>query len=149
MPSNATYNDIDRAYRLAWSIGLKSITVYRDQSKLSQPLSSFSSSGNDDDISQSIINSRTKGFASGKDDEYIEALNAIIDGLEKENDELRKKIKGNKFARKPLPSRRNGHIQKTKIGVILFSCILENMKMVNLEKYLLICTVKGLLLEVF
>ncbi len=39
MPENATTQDIADAYREAWKGGLKAIAIYRDGSKLSQPLS--------------------------------------------------------------------------------------------------------------
>jgi ribonucleoside-diphosphate reductase alpha chain len=38
MPSNATVEDIEEAYILAWRLGLKAIAVYRDGSKFMQPL---------------------------------------------------------------------------------------------------------------
>jgi len=41
---DATVNDIKEIYRLAWKTGLKSITVYRDGCKDSQPLNSFKAS---------------------------------------------------------------------------------------------------------
>jgi ribonucleotide reductase alpha subunit len=40
MPRDATVDDVDRAYRLAHQLGVKTISIYRDGSKLSQPLSS-------------------------------------------------------------------------------------------------------------
>lgn len=39
LPRDATVDDVDRVYRLAASLGVKSVAVYRDGSKLSQPLS--------------------------------------------------------------------------------------------------------------
>ncbi|MDR0909297.1 MAG: adenosylcobalamin-dependent ribonucleoside-diphosphate reductase [Spirochaetaceae bacterium] len=41
MPNSATYEDVKGAYMLAWKQGLKAVALYRDGSKLSQPLSSF------------------------------------------------------------------------------------------------------------
>src|SRR5512133_4155464 len=38
MPSNATPEDIEKAYLEAWQLGLKAIAVYRDGCKRSQPL---------------------------------------------------------------------------------------------------------------
>jgi ribonucleoside-diphosphate reductase alpha chain len=39
MPAEATVADVERIHRESWRLGLKAIAVYRDGSKLSQPLS--------------------------------------------------------------------------------------------------------------
>jgi ribonucleoside-diphosphate reductase alpha chain len=39
MPNDVTVDDIEDAYRLSWELGLKSMALYRDGSKASQPLS--------------------------------------------------------------------------------------------------------------
>lgn len=38
LPSTATPKDVEKAYLLAWKLGLKAVAIYRDGSKLSQPL---------------------------------------------------------------------------------------------------------------
>jgi ribonucleoside-diphosphate reductase alpha chain len=40
MPNDATVEDISKAYMMSWKLGLKANAIYRDGSKLSQPLSS-------------------------------------------------------------------------------------------------------------
>ncbi len=40
MPENATVENVSEVYMVAWKLGLKAISIYRDGSKLSQPLSS-------------------------------------------------------------------------------------------------------------
>lgn len=40
LPQDATVEDVDRYFRMAYKLGLKSIALYRDGSKLSQPLNS-------------------------------------------------------------------------------------------------------------
>ena len=40
MPNAATIEDCKEAYRLSWRLGLKAVALYRDGSKLSQPLAS-------------------------------------------------------------------------------------------------------------
>ena len=45
MPNGATVEDVKGAYFLSWQRMLKAIAVYRDGSKLSQPLSSLSAAG--------------------------------------------------------------------------------------------------------
>ena len=41
MPAEATLDDVKRAYRMSWETMNKAIAIYRDGSKLSQPLSSM------------------------------------------------------------------------------------------------------------
>tara|TARA_B110001454_G_scaffold219202_1_gene252032 strand:- start:123681 stop:125855 length:2175 start_codon:yes stop_codon:yes gene_type:complete len=38
LPSSSTVDDVARAYLKAWELGLKSVAIYRDKSKLAQPL---------------------------------------------------------------------------------------------------------------
>jgi adenosylcobalamin-dependent ribonucleoside-diphosphate reductase len=38
MPHEATVDDVKAAYMLAWKLGLKAVAIYRDGSKLSQPM---------------------------------------------------------------------------------------------------------------
>lgn len=42
LPNEATLKDVDAIYRMAWQLGVKAIALYRDGSKLSQPLMSQS-----------------------------------------------------------------------------------------------------------
>jgi ribonucleoside-diphosphate reductase alpha chain len=99
---------------MAWTRGLKSITIYRDKSKLSQPLSSF---GNDDDI-------LSRSICDAKLDLHEERVNEVIESVVKEVDR-REKESGReneinevfpRHKRISLPSKRRGYIQKSKIG---------------------------------
>ena len=47
MPHDATIADVQRAYALGWRRMLKAVALYRDGSKLSQPLSSMNDEGGD------------------------------------------------------------------------------------------------------
>jgi ribonucleoside-diphosphate reductase alpha chain len=47
MPSDSTVADIEEAYTWGWALGLKALAIYRDGSKLSQPLSTKSESDKD------------------------------------------------------------------------------------------------------
>ena len=49
LPNNATALDIANAYMMAWELGLKSIAVYRDGSKGTQPLSVSENGGQKDE----------------------------------------------------------------------------------------------------
>jgi len=60
MPAEATIDDVKRAYRLAWETMNKSIAVYRDGSKLSQPLSAalFDGDEESEDISVASVSQK-------------------------------------------------------------------------------------------
>ncbi|MCC6427257.1 MAG: adenosylcobalamin-dependent ribonucleoside-diphosphate reductase [Phycisphaerales bacterium] len=49
LPNEATVSDIAESYRLSWELGLKANALYRDNCKLSQPLSASSDSVQADD----------------------------------------------------------------------------------------------------
>ena len=53
MPNNATVEDCKNAYLLSWRLGLKANALYRDGSKLSQPLQSALL--DDDDLTENIV----------------------------------------------------------------------------------------------
>jgi ribonucleoside-diphosphate reductase alpha chain len=54
MPNEATVEDIEESYKMSWEIGLKSMALYRDGSKASQPLSATSDEGTSDEESDEI-----------------------------------------------------------------------------------------------
>ncbi|MDR1626280.1 MAG: adenosylcobalamin-dependent ribonucleoside-diphosphate reductase, partial [Spirochaetia bacterium] len=94
MPNSASVQDVKGAYTLAWQRMLKSIALYRDGSKLSQPLVTLSGSG----------------------DALADSLLALEAGLKTAGacppDAASRPLRG----RKPLPNRRRGYTQKAKIG---------------------------------
>ena len=52
MPHEATVEDVVEAYHESWSHGLKAMALYRDGSKLSQPLSTRSDTDKEDDAAE-------------------------------------------------------------------------------------------------
>jgi ribonucleoside-diphosphate reductase alpha chain len=93
MPNQANYDDVKGAYMLAWKSGLKAVALYRDGSKLSQPLSAF---------------------APGTD-----PLADTILALQKDLDtppRFDRRYSDLRGLRRPLPNRRSGYTQKAKIG---------------------------------
>ena len=93
MPNSANYEDVKGAYMLAWKRALKAVALYRDGSKLSQPLSSFAPGT--DPLADTILGVE-RAMASPEKPAVPKASRR---GL-----------------RKPLPSRRAGYTQKAKIG---------------------------------
>ncbi len=99
LPNEATVEDIKEAYMLSWNLMLKANALYRDGSKLSQPLNAmadvFDELEDEDDVSlePEILKAQ---------DEVLEVAERII----------------TKYvaARKRLPFRRGGYTQKSKIG---------------------------------
>ena len=96
MPNAANYEDVKGAYMLAWKSGLKAVALYRDGSKMSQPLSSFAPGT--DPLADTIL-----------------AVQRSLDRPEKPVP--RDTGRGERRqGRKPLPNRRAGYTQKAKIG---------------------------------
>src|SRR5215207_9694199 len=58
MPNEATVQDILDAYEQSWHQSLKAMAIYRDGSKLSQPLSAKSDSGSSASVSETEIQQR-------------------------------------------------------------------------------------------
>jgi ribonucleoside-diphosphate reductase alpha chain len=92
MPNRATIDDVKGAYLMSWKLGLKANAIYRDGSKLSQPLSTALLA--DEPVAQALSAS-TPAKAVEKVVEYIER-------------EVGRRSK--------LPSRRQGYTQKAVVG---------------------------------
>ncbi len=97
LPQNASHADIDKAYMLSWKLGLKANALYRDGSKLSQPLNSSS-----DDAAAVILEASLEN-AYGVEDEQIVAV-------------AQKLVYRYIAKRRLLPSRRRGYTQKARIA---------------------------------
>ena len=96
MPNSSSYEDVKGACMLAWKSALKAVALYRDGSKLSQPLSSFAPGT--DSLADSIL----------KAEESITSFKPTHD--RKSGSERNRK------GRRSLPNRRSGYTQKAKIG---------------------------------
>ena len=94
MPASATIEDCKKAYELSWSLGVKANALYRDGSKLSQPLSS--SLIDEDDTTVDNTLTKTEIIA----EKIIEKI------VYKETIKERNK----------LPERRKGYTQKAIVG---------------------------------
>jgi ribonucleoside-diphosphate reductase alpha chain len=90
MPADATLEGVKSAYLFAWKSMVKAVALYRDGSKLSQPLSASTDSG------------RT-----------VEASSEILSIAEKVTERVLVRYLAK---RRPLPARRNGYTQKAVVG---------------------------------
>ena len=100
MQNDATIEDCQAAYELSWSLGIKANALYRDGSKLSQPLSCALIA--DDEDAEEIL-------ATGSAQEKARVLAEKI--VEKVI--VKEVIKSH---REKLPSRRKGYTQKAVVG---------------------------------
>ena len=100
MPNDATIEDCQRAYELSWSLGVKANALYRDGSKLSQPLAS--ALVEDDDAAAEALET---GSAQEKA--------AVLAEKIVEKVVVREVVRA---ARDKLPERRKGYTQKAIVG---------------------------------
>jgi len=98
LPNNATVDDMKKAYMFSWSLGLKANALYRDGSKLSQPLNSV----------------MDEEYLEGEDvqGEKTEPITQTSDIVKVAERIIHRYI----ARRRKLPFRRKGYTQKAKIG---------------------------------
>ena len=110
MPNTATTEDVKGAHMVAWKSMLKSIALYRDGSKLSQPLSALSPGV--DMIADSIV-ALQSGTLEADAQEPESEVEPSADRREPELPGMPKSPRG---LRRSLPNRRKGYTQKAKIA---------------------------------
>jgi ribonucleoside-diphosphate reductase alpha chain len=103
MPNNATVEDCKNAYMLSWRLALKANALYRDGSKLSQPLQAQLLSDEEiEDDAEPI-------FAEKPTLKHVELVaERIVERIIERERELAKRAK--------LPNRRKGYTQKAVVG---------------------------------
>ncbi len=104
MPNDATVEDCKEAYVLSWRLALKANALYRDGSKLSQPLNSQLISDDedeDDDTMEALAAMPVAARASAVAEKIVER---IVERVERTRE------------RERLPDRRKGYTQKAVVG---------------------------------
>jgi len=98
MPNNATVQDCGESYLLSWRLGLKANALYRDGSKLSQPLASqvFQFDDEDEEADELAPAARTTIVTERIVEKVVERVRA--------------------HEREKLPQRRKGYTQKAIVG---------------------------------
>src|SRR6204780_1207141 len=103
MPNDATVEDCKAAYILSWKLGLKANALYRDGSKLSQPLQSqlIGDEDEDDDVIEAFIDKPMASRAAALSEKIVEkVVERIVIMRERER----------------MPDRRKGYTQKAVVG---------------------------------
>ena len=125
LPNEATIEEIANSYRLSWELGLKACALYRDGSKLSQPLSNKSDKKKKADgkatgigLPETEIHSGLVDMAKLTIDELLEEMNKRV---QNSTDTSLKRQLAMIVERRTLPAKRRGFTQKAKInGQALF-----------------------------
>jgi len=101
MPNDATVEDCEQAYMLSWRLALKANALYRDGSKLSQPLSAQLIQGDDEeeDKVEELVAQNMPARAAQVAERIVER---VIHQVVRE--------------REKLPDRRKGYTQKAAVG---------------------------------
>src|ERR1044071_8739956 len=103
MPNDATVDDCKAAYLLSWKLALKANALYRDGSKLSQPLNSqlIADEDEEDDALDMFIEKPNAARVAATAERVVEKIVERITVLRE---------------REKLPARRKGYTQKAVVG---------------------------------
>ena len=127
LPNDATVEEIADSYLMSWSLGLKANAIYRDGSKLSQPLSTKSDKKKKaEGVSeeQENANASDAGVKVDAGSQLVDLSNLTVDELLEEvqkrmatsTDTVLKRQLSRIVERKSLPAKRRGFTQKARIG---------------------------------
>ncbi|HQR92959.1 MAG: ribonucleoside-diphosphate reductase, adenosylcobalamin-dependent [Bacteroidetes bacterium 24-39-8] len=126
LPNEAKVEEIADCYLLSWSLGLKANALYRDGSKLSQPLSNKSDKKKkSEEASEEVVAEESAAPESNIVDlgklTVEELLEEVTKRMQASSDTQLKRALSKIVERKSLPAKRRGFTQKAKInGQVLF-----------------------------
>ncbi|MDE0589779.1 vitamin B12-dependent ribonucleotide reductase [Halocynthiibacter sp. C4] len=100
MANDATIEDCQKAYELSWSLGIKANALYRDGSKLSQPLAAALVE-DDEDAQETLESGSAQEKAAVLAEKVVEKI------------VLKEVVKSH---REKMPERRKGYTQKAVVG---------------------------------
>ncbi|MFM2336906.1 MAG: hypothetical protein RL115_99 [Bacteroidota bacterium] len=124
LPHEAQVEEIADAYYLSWKLGLKANALYRDGSKLSQPLSNKSDKKKKTEDATNQVEASTQESAIPTESNIVDLGKLTVEEL---LDEVQKRVQSSpdtklkrKLAsiveRRALPAKRRGFTQKAKIN---------------------------------
>jgi len=102
MPNDATIEDCQKAYERSWALGVKANALYRDGSKLSQPLAAALIDEDDEDLEETLIDAPAGERAQVLAEKIVEKV--VVKEVLKQQE------------RAKLPERRKGYTQKAMVG---------------------------------
>jgi ribonucleoside-diphosphate reductase alpha chain len=104
MPNDATVEDCKSAYMLSWKLALKANALYRDGSKLSQPLNAQLLADDEDDADEAVEQLLARTPAARAEVLTERIVERIVEKAVRDR------------SQEKLPNRRKGYTQKAKIG---------------------------------
>ncbi|MCF8290006.1 MAG: vitamin B12-dependent ribonucleotide reductase, partial [Chitinophagaceae bacterium] len=118
LPNEATVEEIADSYLMSWKLGLKANAIYRDGSKLSQPLSTKSdkktkTDSTEAEASEEVTTSQMVDLSNLTVDELLEEVQKR---MTTSTDTVLKRQLSRIVERKSLPAKRRGFTQKARIG---------------------------------
>jgi len=125
LPHEATIEEIEDAYLLSWQLGLKACALYRDGSKLSQPLSNKSDKKKKtEEAKEAGAETQTAESNQAAESNIVDLSKLTVDELLEEvtrrmtasTDTTLKRALSQIVERKSLPAKRRGYTQKAKVG---------------------------------
>jgi ribonucleoside-diphosphate reductase alpha chain len=100
MPNDATIEDCQKAYELSWSLGIKANALYRDGSKLSQPLAAALVE-DDEEAEEILVSGSAQEKAAVLAEKVVEKI--VVKEIIRRD-------------REKMPTRRRGYTQKAIVG---------------------------------
>ena len=106
MPNDASVEDCKEAYLLSWRLALKANALYRDGSKLSQPLNAQLLADEEDEQEEAIAALADQPLAQ----RAVAMTERVIERV------IEREVERKRAARERLPDRRTGYTQKAVVG---------------------------------
>lgn len=113
LPNEADIDEIKDCYYLSWKLGLKACALYRDGSKLSQPLSNKSDKKKKEEPKEEVPANQAVDMSKLTVSELLEEVNKRVQASP--DTQLKREL-SRIVERKQLPAKRRGYTIKGKVG---------------------------------
>lgn len=116
LPNDATVDEIKDCYYLSWQLGIKACALYRDGSKLSQPLSNKSDKKKKEETKEEATSADGSQIIDMSKLTVNELLEEVNKRVQASPDTQLKRELSRIVERKQLPAKRRGYTIKGKVG---------------------------------
>ncbi|MBN8670205.1 MAG: vitamin B12-dependent ribonucleotide reductase [Chitinophagales bacterium] len=116
LPNEATVDEIKDCYMLSWQLGIKACALYRDGSKLSQPLSNKSDKKKKEETKEAEATAEDSVIVDMGKLTIDELLEEVSKRVQASPDTKLKRELSRIVERKQLPAKRRGYTIKAKVG---------------------------------